>query len=76
MKDFASAESLVNKARMVTSAGDLFEPSGLVTGGKAKEKVDVFAETARQKEASEKFQKAKTEKDDPDDPYRKGKIWD
>ncbi|MBI5037058.1 AAA family ATPase [Candidatus Micrarchaeota archaeon] len=63
MDDFSSAKSLVGKTRMVTERGDLFEQSGLVTGGKAKEKVDVFAENARLKEFEERFKKAKNEKD-------------
>ncbi|HLD75913.1 MAG TPA: AAA family ATPase, partial [Candidatus Norongarragalinales archaeon] len=43
--------------------GDLFEPSGLVSGGKVKDRVDVFAENARFKENSENFEKAKSEKE-------------
>ena len=54
MRDYASAEPLVRKTRMVTMGGELIEASGLVTGGHTRERLNVFAEQA----AFEKWSKA------------------
>lgn len=60
---FAAAEKWAGKARLVTSGGELFEPSGLVTGGKSKEKINAFAEQAKLSDYSKEFERSKSEKD-------------
>ena len=60
---FKDAEKWAGKVRMVTKDGELFEPSGLVSGGKSKEKINAYAEQAKLSEYSAKFEKAKVEKD-------------
>ncbi|NUN11284.1 AAA family ATPase [Candidatus Micrarchaeota archaeon] len=45
MKDFNSAEELVGEARLVTMDGELFEQSGLVTGGASSGKINPFLES-------------------------------
>lgn len=60
---FGMAEKWAGKCRMVTKDGELFESSGLVSGGKTKEKVNVFAEQARLADYSKTFEKSKVEKD-------------
>ncbi|MBI4361034.1 AAA family ATPase [Candidatus Micrarchaeota archaeon] len=60
---FDAASKLAGKARMVTLGGELFEPSGLVSGGKSKEKINAYAEQAKLAEYQKKFEKIKGEKE-------------
>lgn len=60
---FDAASKLAGKARLVTLGGELFEPSGLVSGGKSREKINAYAEQAKLSEYQNKFDKVKGEKD-------------
>ncbi|MFA4946315.1 MAG: AAA family ATPase [Candidatus Micrarchaeia archaeon] len=63
MKDFASAEPLVRKLRLVTMQGELAEASGLVTGGSAKRTVNVYAEQATLEKLRARLDAAKAERE-------------
>ena len=61
-KDYASAEPLVRKLRLVTMQGELIEASGLVTGGQTKRKINVYSEQAAVAKWSGALESAKEEK--------------
>ncbi|MBS3070411.1 AAA family ATPase [Candidatus Micrarchaeota archaeon] len=63
MQDFASAEKLVGKTRMVTLDGELLEQSGLVTGGKSREEINPFAEAKELKKWEDRLDGIKGEKE-------------
>ncbi len=63
MNDFASAENLAGEVRLVTMDGELFEQSGLVTGGKTREEINAFAEAKELKKWEDKLEGIKAEKD-------------
>ncbi|PIT85618.1 hypothetical protein COU36_02215, partial [Candidatus Micrarchaeota archaeon CG10_big_fil_rev_8_21_14_0_10_59_7] len=44
MRDFESASSLINEGRLVTLEGELVESSGLITGGKGGERINILRE--------------------------------
>ncbi|VVB66944.1 Chromosome partition protein Smc [Candidatus Norongarragalina meridionalis] len=46
MRDFDSASALINEGRLVTMEGELIEPSGLITGGKGGERINILKERA------------------------------
>jgi chromosome segregation protein len=61
-KDYASAEPLVRKLRLVTMQGELIEASGLVTGGQTKRKINVYAEQAAVAKWNDALEASKAEK--------------
>lgn len=60
---FEAASKHAGKARMVSMDGELFEPSGLVSGGKSKEKISAYAEQSKLADYQKKFEKIKSEKE-------------
>ncbi len=63
MQDFDSAEKLVGQARLVTLDGELLEQSGLVTGGRAREEINPFAEAKELKKWEDRLDVIKAEKE-------------
>ncbi|MDP2718146.1 MAG: hypothetical protein Q8P02_05355, partial [Candidatus Micrarchaeota archaeon] len=60
---YASASKHAGKLRMVTLEGELFEPSGLVSGGKTKVRHNPYAEAAKLKDLEAEFEKQKAGRD-------------
>ncbi|MFH0836366.1 MAG: hypothetical protein V1834_04360, partial [Candidatus Micrarchaeota archaeon] len=63
MDDLASAEKIVGEARIVTFDGELVEPSGLVTGGRARKLINPYQEAELLKEWGHKLDEFKLDKD-------------
>ncbi|MFH1779724.1 MAG: AAA family ATPase [Candidatus Micrarchaeota archaeon] len=62
MNDFSSAEDLIGEARLITLEGELFEQSGLVSGGSSSDKLNPFLEAKELEKWASKLTKLEAER--------------